>query len=242
MITPQYNVNLELFEGPLDLLLYLIKKNDMDIHDIRISQITAEYLGYIDIMKQINLDIASEFLVMAATLMQIKAHMLLPRKTSESSEEEIDPQADLIAKLVEYQKYKGVSQILSGKEVHEQGVYYKDYPVFTDDEFVLDANVFDLIDTFRKIITELPKETKEVLYEEIPVERKIREILDFLDSQESPEGKKFANFEDMLLRETTRMGIIVAFLALLELIRLKQIVARQATIFGKIRIYRIDGN
>jgi segregation and condensation protein A len=229
-----YNVHLEIFEGPLDLLLYLIRKNDLDIYDIPISQITAEYLEYLDLMKELNLDFASEFLVMAATLMQIKSRMLLPSENTVEDEEEIDPRAELVARLLEYEKYKEAGKILSQKELNEQGVFYRFNPVLNENDFVIDATLFDLIESFRKVFNELPKEVKEIVYEEIPIEQKIREILDLL------EGRKYINFTEILKKETTRMGLIVVFLAMLELIRLKQIVARQSKLFGEIRIYRVN--
>jgi len=229
-----YNVHLEIFEGPLDLLLYLIRKNDLDIYNIPISQITAEYLEYLDLMKELNLDFASEFLVMAATLMQIKSRMLLPSENTVEDEEEIDPRAELVARLLEYEKYKEAGKILSQKELNEQGVFYRFNPVLNENDFVIDATLFDLIESFRKVFNELPKEVKEIVYEEIPIEQKIREILDLL------EGRKYINFTEILKKETTRMGLIVVFLAMLELIRLKQIVARQSKLFGEIRIYRVN--
>ncbi|HCJ65771.1 MAG TPA: segregation/condensation protein A, partial [Elusimicrobia bacterium] len=105
-----YTVKLEIFEGPLDLLLYLIKKNDLDIYDIPISQITTEYLEYVELIKMLNLEAVGEFLVMAATLMQIKARMLLPREPLEGEEEEKDPRAELVTRLLEYQKFKEVAK------------------------------------------------------------------------------------------------------------------------------------
>ncbi|MFN3966120.1 MAG: segregation and condensation protein A [Endomicrobiia bacterium] len=232
-----YDVHLEIFEGPLDLLLYLIRKNDLNIYDIPISQITAEYLEYIELMKELNLDIASEFLVMAATLMHIKSRTLLPSPPSEE-EEGPDPRAELVAKLLEYQKYKLAAEFLSKRELNEQGVYYRSAPVFSEDDFTIEANIFDLIDSFRSVIKELPKEVKEIVYEEIPIEQKIRQILDCLNNAKTDKyNRKFINFKDLLKMETTRIGMIVLFLALLELIRLKQIIARQSRMFGEIRIY-----
>jgi segregation and condensation protein A len=228
-----YDVHLEVFEGPLDLLLYLIRKNDMDIYDIPISQITAEYLEYLNLMKEFNLNIAGEFLVMAATLMQIKSRMLLPTPGHEDEEIE-ELKADLTAKLLEYEKYKQVGSFLSKCEVNEAGIFYKASPVFSEGDFILDASLFDLIEAFRDALKELPKEVKEIVYEEIPIEQKIRELIDLL------EGRRYINFKELLKREKNRIGIIVLFLALLELIRLKQVVARQSQLFGEIRVYRVE--
>ncbi|OIO74110.1 MAG: hypothetical protein AUJ85_06465 [Elusimicrobia bacterium CG1_02_37_114] len=232
-----YDVHLEVFEGPLDLLLFLIRKNDMDIYDIPVSQITAEYLDYISVMKELNLDIAGEFLVMAATLMQIKSKTMLP---SPAVEEETgpDPREELVQRLLEYQKYKQVAQFLSSHELDEQGVYYKSMPVLSEEDYLLEATIFDLIECFRGVLKELPGDVKEIVYEEIPIEQKIREILDLLEDS-ARQGRKYISFKDILIREIKRIGAVVSFLAILELIRLKQIVARQSKLFGEIRIYPV---
>jgi len=231
-----YDIHLEIFEGPLDLLLYLIRKNDMNIYDIHISQITAEYLEYLNLMKELNLDIASEFMVMAATLMQIKSKTLLPVHEKLEEEEGNDPRAELVNKLLEYEKFKQVGRFLADKEQGEAGVFYKANPVLTEDEYTLDVTLFDLIESFREVLKELPKETREIIYEEIPIEQKVREILALL------ENKEYISFKEMLMMEKTRTGIIVCFLALLELIRLKQVAARQSKSFGEIRIYRLKSD
>jgi segregation and condensation protein A len=226
-----YDVHLEIFEGPLDLLLYLIRKNDLEISEIPIAQITTEYLGYLDIMKELNLEIAGDFLVMASTLMQIKARMLLPAPEADEDEGP-DPLEELKAKLLEYQKFKEVSQFLSHKENEFSNVHYRPAPVFEKDDYVLEVSLFDLIEGFRNVLKELPKDVKEIVYQEIPIEQKIREILDLL------EGKQFISFLDIFRLQTTRQALVVSFLAVLELIRLKQIIACQPGQFGDIRIYR----
>src|SRR3989339_1182806 len=152
-----YDVHLDIFEGPLDLLLYLIKKNDLEIAEIPIAHITSEYLSYIDIMKELNLEVAGEFLVMASTLMQIKARMLLPAPETEE-EEGPNPLEELKSKLLEYQKFKEAAQILSHKEEYFSSIYYRSAPVFEKDDYALDATLFDLLETFRDIIQELPKD------------------------------------------------------------------------------------
>lgn len=243
MNSSMYDVHLEVFEGPLDLLLYLIRKNDLNIYDIPVSQITAEYLEYLELMKELNLNIAGEFLVMAATLMQIKLRTLLPSPSASVEEEEgPDPKAELISKLLEYQKYKLAAQFLTDRELNQEGIYYREAPIFGETDFTLSANIFDLIESFRQVLRELPKEVKEIVYDEIPVEQKIRQIIDVLNSNNAKTdrfGKKFINFKHLLEFEATRIGMVVLFLALLELIRLKQIVARQSKLFGEIRIYLI---
>ncbi len=230
-----YQVKLEFFEGPLDLLLYLIKRDDMDIQDIRISVITEEYLKYIDLIKDLNLEMAGEFLVMASTLMQIKARSLLPSDELNGLEDEgPDPRAELIAKLLEYQKFKEASKILLERQLQYKDVYYRDTPpVFTEEDMFLDATLFDLLGAFRQVLLKAPQEIKEFLYEEIPMEQKMREILDFLEAAEP------VHFLEIFSRSRSRREIIVTFLAILELIRLKQIHAKQTEYFGEIRIYRL---
>jgi segregation and condensation protein A len=228
----QYGVHLDTFEGPLDLLLHLIKKSDLDIKDIAIAAITQEYLEYIGLMKEMNLDVAGEFLVMASTLMQIKAKMLLPAG-GEDENEGPDPLEDLKAKLLEYQRFKEVGTALSAKEMANADLYYRDNPIVTKEDYVLEASLFDLIERFRKVLVELPGDIKEIVYKEIPIEERIRDILDML------EDKDFLVFDDVLSNETTRRGLIISFLAILELIRLRQIIARQCGQFGEVRIYRV---
>ena len=129
-IAKDYEVHLEMFEGPLDLLLFLIKKNDLDIYDIPISQITQEYLSYLSLMKDLNLDVAGEFLVLASTLMQVKARTLLPSQDAE--EEGPDPRAELVAKLVEYQKFKEAAKFLDRRAAEFSDVFYRGAPHFAE--------------------------------------------------------------------------------------------------------------
>lgn len=229
---PGLDVRLENFEGPLDLLLFLIKKNDLEIKDIPIAQITQEYLSYLDLIKDLNLEMAGEFLVMASTLMQIKAQMLLP--APETAEDEgPDPRTALINKLLEYQKFKEASSILAGFQERTKDVYYRQMaPVFGEEDFTLRASVFDLLSAFKKILEQAPKEMGQVLREEVPIEVKIREIMDRLAERES------LSFHELFPAGRRRIELIVTFLALLELIRLNQAVARQSDIFGEIQIFR----
>ena len=227
-----YDVHLDMFEGPLDLLLYLIRKNDLEIADIPIAGITAEYLSYLDIMKEFNLEIAGDFLVMASTLMQIKARMLLPSPETEE-EDGPDPLEELKARLYEYQKFKEVAQIMGARELECAQFYYRHPPVFDKEDFVLDVSIFDLLDGFRAVLQELPNDIKEIVYKEIPIEEKIREIMDIF------EERSFITFSDILQHQRTRHDLVVCFLAILELIRLRQIIGRQSRVFDDIRIYRV---
>ncbi len=229
-----YSVKCEVFDGPLDLLLYLIKREDMDIQDIRISVITEEYLKMIEMMKDLNLEMAGEFLVMASTLMLIKAKSLLPQEEVPLEDEGPDPRAELIAKLLEYQKFKEAAKVLAERQQQYKDVYYRNSPpAFSEEDYSLDATLFDLLAAFRTVLSKAPQEVKEILYEEIPMEQKMREILDLLESKEP------LQFLEIFESSRSRREVIITFLAMLELIRLKQIHAKQTEIFGEIRVYRL---
>lgn len=228
-----HKVSVDVYEGPLDLLLHLIKKNDLNVFDIPIAQITGEYLAAVDVLKELKLDAVGEFLVLATTLMQIKAKMLLPAAPVEG-EEGPDPRVDLVNRLMEYQRFKEASKHLEAKLIRQKDVHFKAGPLFSEGDYVMDASLFDLLDAFRDVLKGLNPEVREIVQEEVPIEQKIRSILAFLSD------RPFATFREILRRETTRRGLIITFLAILELIRLKQIVARQMEHFGEIRIYRME--
>ena len=231
----QMDVSLETFEGPLDLLLHLIKKSDLEISNIPIAQITHEYLEYLDLLKDLNLEMAGEFLVMASTLMQIKAQMLLPAPDATDEETGPDPRAELINKLLEYQRFKEAAGILTVYKEKAKDVYYRRVPPqFDHDDFMLRATVVDLLAAFKRVLDQAPREVGQILREEVTIETKIREVLDRLDMNPS------MAFEELFAGATRRVDLIITFLALLELIRMKQILAMQADTFGSIRIYRAD--
>src|SRR5258706_4758451 len=231
----QMDVSLEIFEGPLDLLLHLIKKNDLEIADIPIAQITHEYLGYLDLMKDLNLEMAGEFLVMASTLMQIKPQMLLPSPETGDEETGPDPRAELINKLLEYQRFKEAAGVLSAYNEKAKDIYYRHVPPqFDHEDFMLRATVFDLLSAFKRVLDQAPREVGQILREEITIETKIREVLDRLADKTS------MDFEELFAGNQRRIDLIITFLALLELIRLKQIVAVQSDTFGRIQIFRAD--
>lgn len=228
-----YKVNLDIYEGPLDLLLYLVKRSDLDIRDVAVSRITGDYLAYVDLMKELRLDLAGEFLVMASTLMQMKARSLLPSPSSETDEGP-DPRAEIVNRLLEYQRYKEAARTLEARLHRQKDVHYRGAPLLGEGDYVMNASLFDLLDAFRDVLKGLRPDVREIVYEEVPIEVKIRGILSFLAE------RTFATFREILQRETTRRGLIATFLAVLELIRLRQIVARQAEVFGEIRVYRVD--
>ncbi len=219
-----YRVTLDQFEGPLDLLLHLIKQNDLDIVNIPIAFITEQYLKYIDDMETINVDLAGEFIVMAAELMQIKSQMLLPQAPS-LEEDEADPRADLVRRLLEYRRYKEVAGALQGRHQLERDVFIPMSPerVPKDEEGPIDGNVYHLITAFQKILKRMPQDRyHEVRIDRISVNAKILAIVDELKT------RKMMTLEQMIPETPTRFDIVVTFLALLEMGRLRMIQIHQA--------------
>ena len=234
-----YKVKLEIFEGPLDLLLYLIKKEELGIQDISISVVTDQYLQYLELMRMLDLDIAGEFLVMAATLMHIKSKMLLPPEETEAEVEEEDPRDELIRKLLEYKKFKEAADKLKGKELEQKEVFSRpnvkqhieDDP--NDDQLYFEASIFDLLSAFSKVLKEVPKNRLyEVVKDEVTVSEKIHEIFHFLVK------RPVIYFLELFNKARNKIEIIATFLALLELIRMKEVVIRQDKVFGDIKIVR----
>ncbi|MCL2335204.1 MAG: segregation/condensation protein A, partial [Endomicrobia bacterium] len=170
-------------------------------------------------------------LVMASTLMQIKAKTLLPSESAQDGEDDSFDQ--LKNRLLEYQKYKEIGKLLSYKAIENSQVYYRPAPVVNKEDFVLDASLFDLMESFRDALKALPESIKEIMYKEIPIEVKIREILDVL------EGRQYISFTEILKMQKTRMALIVCFMAVLELVKNRQIAAKQSELFDEIRIYKV---
>lgn len=233
-----YKVKLEVFEGPLDLLLYLIKKEEIDVYDIPIAKITDQYLEYLEFMKLLDLNIAGEFIVMAATLMQIKSKMLLPPDQLEGEDkEEEDPRAELVRRLLEYRKFKEAALELSHMESTQKHFFArvgsdKSQAVSDKDEF-FEASLFDLITAFTKVLKDIPKGAfYEVIKDEFTVSEKIHDILHILVD------KPTILFTDLFKMVKNKIEIITIFLAVLELIRLKEVVAIQASPFTEIEIMR----
>ena len=230
-----YQVNLELFEGPLDLLLFLVKKDDLDIHNIPIAHITKEYLSYLELLKELNLDVAGEFLVMAATLMAYKSRALLP--SQEVLEDEgPDPTAALAQKLLEYQKFKEATKYLNSKAEEMDGVFFRGAPHFEEAEKSPNLSLFELMDHIRVILADAEDDSREVAGEEYPIEEKIEKILFLLTD------KPMIEWEELFADERKRRGIIACFLAMLELTKLQKIFIRQDANFGKIRIFKKEAS
>lgn len=238
-----YKIKLEIFEGPLDLLLYLVKKDHLNIYDIPIAQVTEQYLKYLDIMQLLNLNIAGEFLVMAATLMQIKSQMLLPLDESAgTTQAQEDPRAELVKRLLEYEKFKEIAQDLRERETAQRDVFKRPKSLgeeITEDNqgVYFEASLFDLITAFSAALEGIPKELfYEVIKDEFTVEDKVHDILHLLLTFPS------LKLSELFTKAKNKMEIIVVFLAVLELIRLKEIVARQKGLFQEIEITRNKEN
>jgi segregation and condensation protein A len=228
------------FEGPLDLLLHLIKKNEVNIYDIPIALITAQYLETIQLMQELDLDIAGEFIVMAATLIHIKSKMLLPRPETAAGVDgdEEDPRDVLVRRLLEHQKFKAAAELLHEREQLRAAQWQRpDERVaqIAGDEYEpeLEVDLFSLMSAFQAVVQRARTRPKMVLpAEQIPVELRIEQLLDRLSETEA------CGFEELFADVDDKPGLIVTFLALLEMIRLKLVRAFQSTSFGPIRVYK----
>lgn len=233
-----YHVRLEQFEGPLDLLLHLIKKNEVNIYDIPIALIAQQYLNYITMMKSLNLTVAGEFLVMAATLVQIKSKMLLPADETDLDEEEgPDPREELVRRLLEYRQFKDVARQLDDRERLWRDLYAREpmpLPTVRSDEVVLDdISLFDLVDALQGVLARLPAGSMvEIVPENLTVKDRMNAILESLDTKES------VTFQSLFEGQTHRLVVIVSFLALLELVKLKLVRLFQGEAFGAILVIR----
>ena len=229
-----YQVRLSQFEGPLDLLLHLIRRDKIDIYDIPISHITAEYLSYIEIMQELELEVAGDFFVMAATLMRIKAQMLLPKRGDIEGEEE-DPRDELVRNLLEYKKYKEAAQHFSEMEEDRRRVFTRPSmtpPSSAEPERTLEVTVFDLFGAFKKVLEELKKQVDyHVEREPVSLEDRIETIRHKLLE------RKEVLFTELFESGFDKMEIIVTFLAILELVRVGELVARQMSSGPDIWLY-----
>jgi segregation and condensation protein A len=233
-----YHVRLEQFEGPLDLLLHLIKKNEINIYDIPISLIAQQYLEYLGLMTSLNLAVAGDFLVMAATLVHIKSRMLLPADQTDGDDEDgPDPREELVLRLLEYKRYKDASTRLDERERLWREVFYREQPApvstRSDESLLDDVTLFDLVDALQSIIARTPrKDLIEILPENLTVKDRMNAILECL------EGKESLTFPSLFDNPRSRLVIIVTFLALLELIRIKLVRVFQGEAFGPILLTR----
>jgi len=232
-------VELEIFEGPLDLLLHLIKKNEVSITDIPIATITEQYLATLEVMETLNLDVAGEFLVMAATLVHIKSRMLLPLTEDEEDEEEgADPRAELVRRLLEYQRFKDAADQLEQRELLTRDVFVRSSvrmeeipaPGFRE------VPVFELLTALKRVLDRLPKDVvHEVMLDKVTVREKMTLLLDILRKQ----GRLL--FESLFSSVETRMEVVVTFLAMLELVKVRAIRIFQEESTGPIEIEAATG-
>jgi segregation and condensation protein A len=233
-----YPVRLDNFEGPLDLLLHLIKKHEVDIYDIPIRLITQQYLEYIDLMQEMNLDVAGEFLVMAATLIHIKSRTLLPRPDPTQEDPEEDPREALVRRLLEHQKFKAAAELLHERETLRSAQWTRpDGPIAEiageTPEPEIEVDLFSLISAFRAVVERAKLRPKIYLpTEQISIEDRIEQLMTKLSETEA------CGFEDLFADVQSRAGLIVTFLAMLEMIRLRLIRVFQSGALGPIRVYK----
>jgi segregation and condensation protein A len=231
-----YRIRLDQFEGPLDLLLHLIKKNEINIYDIPMALVTKQYLEHISMMKSLNLEVAGEFLVVAATLVHIKSKMLLPSEPEEEDEEGQDPRADLVRQLLQYKQFKEAAHTLEDRERLWREVYNR--PVMLDEkspdeDAPLELTVFDLMDALQELVRRVPSKTfLELTTDQLTVKDRMNCILDRLEEAAAVPFHLLFNASD------ARLIFIVTFLALLELMRLRLVCAFQAEPFGAILLSR----
>jgi segregation and condensation protein A len=221
-----YRVKLEVFEGPLDLLLHLIKKEELDIYDIPVARITDEYLQYLSLLETMNLDVAGEFLVMAATLTHIKSRMLLPPSEDQTDEPDEDPRTDLVQQLVEYQRYREAALALGERAILSRDVFRRDPAAPATDQGegirLRDVTIGDLLEAFREVMERALRESfHEIVTEEISVE----ECVELIVRRMEIDGP--LRFRDLFAGAPTKQRLVATFLALLELVKRQRIEARQ---------------
>ena len=234
MVEAPYKVRLEdLFEGPMDLLIHLIRKNELDIYDIPIAMITAQYLQYLEWIKLMNIDLAGEFIVMASTLAQIKSRMLLPVHAEDDQE---DPRLEITRPIVEYLRMKSAAEQLSERNLLGENIFVRnpqraDIVEDAQDEYIK-IGLFELIEAFQKILNKIPSDDRmEFTADKISVKDKISQIADILESKGS------ATFDELFTDNPTKSDVIVTFLAILEMVKLTLIRLIQHVQSGIMRIF-----
>ena len=233
-----YTVRLDQFTGPLDLLIHLIKKNEVNVYDIPIAVITAQYLEYLGMMEELDLDIAGEFIVMAATLIHIKSRMLLPRPDASQEDPEEDPRAVLVNRLLEYQKFKAAANLLHEREELRSAQWQRpDQRVAgiagEEYETEVEVDLFSLMAAFKAVLDRAKQRPNVAIPgARVSIEERIAQLLARLSEAEA------CGFEDLFEDAHTRQDLIVTFLALLEMIRTRVVRVFQAGMFGSIRVYK----
>ncbi len=236
-----YKIKLQQFEGPLDLLLFFIKRDELDIYNIPISQITKEFMEYLDMMENLNLEIAGDFILMASTLMQIKVRMLLPREKNEKGEE-IDPREELVKALLEYKRYKEMTEEFSILESEQRKVFYRGF--FKGDEIekpeelqtlLKNITVYDLLQAFKMAVNKAEEEhVHEIKKINVTVEEQMNFILDKIKN-----GNKIS-FISLVTGLKEKIRIIVTFIAMLELVKLRKIDLRESESFNDFELYGLE--
>jgi|SRR5579884_70090 len=230
-----YEVKVGTFEGPLELLLHLIKKNEINIYDIPIALITQQYIETLDLMKSLNLSIAGEFLVMAATLIHIKSKTLLPPSESEDVEEE-DPRQELVARLLEYQKFKDAAERLEERESLWRDIFRKEpspSELLPEEIPLTDLSLYNLLDALKNVLSRIPdKKVLQVTIDELTVKERMQFLMERLEPIES------LLFDDLFEGMRTRHAVVVTFLALLEVIRLGLVRVVQGDACGPLRLFK----
>ncbi|KUO62298.1 aromatic-ring-hydroxylating dioxygenase [bacterium BRH_c32] len=236
-----YKIKLQHFEGPLDLLLFFIKRDELDIYDIPISHITKEFMQYFHLIEQLDLEVAGDFILMAATLMQIKVKMLLPKEI-DSKGEEIDPRADLVKALIEYKRYKEVSEEMSFLETNQRKVNFRSNYEFDERQsfdnyevLLKNVTIYDLIKAFKKAMLEMPKQAiHRIEKPNITIDEQMKYISAKL------EIKKEMNFVELIGVIKEKIRIIVTFIALLEMVKMGTIGLKESDNFNDFLVYGID--
>ena len=233
-MTSPYRVKLDVFEGPLDLLLHLIKKNEVEIVDIPVAKITEQYMAYIAVIREFSLDVAGEYLVMAATLTLIKSRMLLPQSEEDAEDEEADPRADLVRQLLEYQRYREAALALAERPLLQRDVFarepFADVEATEDPEMPrLQVTTWELLAALKAVLQRArPEAVHEVVTERVSLRERAQGLLERLVRE------RVVDFESLFDDTTTRLEMVVTFLALLELMKMGGVRAVQADLFGRI--------
>ncbi len=233
-----YKVKLEVFEGPLDLLLYLIKKDEIDVYDIPIERITRQYLEYMDLFKILDLDVAGEFVVMAANLIYIKSRSLLPvsQQPPDEEAEEEDPRWELVRQLLEYKKFKEAAEHLQTRAQVQENLFSRvpEKPDFAGERPLGEVSIFDLLNAFQTMLkrVNMKEDLREIFEENFTVSDKIDLILKMIASGVA------LKFSELFAGAASRTEIVVTFLAMLELIRLKQLRTVQPDVFSEIELVK----
>lgn len=233
-----YRVTLAVFEGPLDLLLHLIRSNEIDIYDIPIAEVTEQYLAYLSLMESLDLEVAGEWLVMAATLLEIKSKMLLPEDPTEeaSEEEKVDPRLELVERLIEYERFKSAAEVFREREAERARVFVRG-PAELEFELkpvisLEDITATDLLVALQRILSDVGEESVTTIQRrKMTVRIRMREVWRKVSAAEGQ-----LSFEDLFEDAATRVEIVITFLALLELLKMQKIRAKQTRAFAPIKI------